>query len=212
VDYYHGALIYRDQVPACMSEPKVFEIWSRQFPLIEKYLKPKTYLLALDEVRMGGTCEACRRRHMSMAAMLGGYATRLHDLVRASSPQSEIFVWSDMFDPNHNSRGDYYLVDGDYTGSWQYLPKDIQIACWYFEKRNASLAHFSKLGFRTLGAAYYDADDLTNPKGWLESLDQYPGTVGIMYTTWNKKYQLLPAFGDLVSRGSGPVAQAHSQP
>ncbi len=199
VDYYHGVKIYRDQVAACMSEPKVFEIWSKQMPLIQKYLAPKTYLLALDEVRMGGTCETCRRRGMSMAAMLGDYATRLHDLVRVSSPGAEIFVWSDMFDPNHNAHGDYYLVDGDYSGSWQYLPKDMQLACWYFEKRNESLAHFSQLGYHTLGAAYYDADDLTNPQGWLESLDRTPGAVGIMYTTWQNKYKLLGAFGDLVT-------------
>jgi hypothetical protein len=62
------------------------------------------------------------------------------------------------------------------------------------------LLHFSKLGFKTLGAAYYDADDLTNPKGWLESLDRTPGAIGIMYTTWNNKYQLLPGFGDLVKK------------
>jgi hypothetical protein len=200
VDYYHGTTIYRDQVAACMSEPKVFEIWSRQFPLIQQYLAPKTYLLALDEVRMGGTCETCRRRKMTMAAMLGDYATRLHDMVRASSPHAEVFVWSDMFDPNHNAQGNYYLVDGDFSGSWQYLPKDMQMACWYYEKRDRSLAHFSELGFHTLGAAYYDADDLTNPRGWLESLDQTPGAVGIMYTTWENKYKLLPAFGDLVSK------------
>lgn len=200
VDYYHGTTIYRDQVGACISEPKVFEIWSKQFPLIQKYLAPKTYLLALDEIRMGGTCETCRRRGMSMAQMLGDYATRLHDLVRASRPGAEIFVWSDMFDPNHNAHGDFYLVDGDYTGSLQYLPKDMQLACWYYEKRDASLAFFSKLDFHTLGAAYYDADDLTNPRGWLESLDRTPGAVGIMYTTWNNKYKLLPAFGDLVSK------------
>ena len=200
VNYYHGTLIYRDQVGACMSEPKVFEIWARQFPLIQKYLAPKTYLLALDEVRMGGTCETCRHRHMSMAAMLGDYATRLHDMMHASSPNAEIFVWSDMFDPNHNAQNNYYLVDGDFSGSWQYLPKDMQMACWYFEKRDQSLAHFSALGFHTLGAAYYDADDLTNPRGWLESLDHTPGAVGIMYTTWMNKYKLLPVFGDLVSK------------
>jgi hypothetical protein len=197
VDYYPGALIYKDQVPACMSEPKVFEIWSKQFPLIQKYLAPKTYLLSLDEERMGGTCETCRRRRMSMAAMLGDQATRLYDMVQAASPGAEVFVWSDLFDPNHNARGDYYLVDGDYSGSWRYLPKEMQIACWNFDTRDRSLMHFSKLGFKTLGAAYYDADDLTNPEGWLESLDRTPGAVGIMYTTWNNKYKLLPGFGDL---------------
>ena len=200
VDYYHGVLIYKDQVPACMSEPKVFEIWSKQFPLIQKYLAPRTYLLSLDEERMGGTCETCRRRGMSMAAMLGDHATRLYDMIQVASPGADVFVWSDMFDPNHNARRDYYLVDGDYSGSWQYLPKDMRIACWNYDTRDRSLAHFSKLGFKTLAAAYYDADDLTNPKAWLESLDRTPGAVGIMYTTWNNKYQLLPAFGDLVKK------------
>ena len=35
--------------------------------------------------------------------------------------------------------------------------------------------------------------------GW-SRLDRTRGAVGIMYTTWENKYQLLPAFGDLVSK------------
>jgi hypothetical protein len=201
VDYYHGLTIYRGQTPACISEPRVMPIWRKQFPILQKELAPKTYLLALDEVRMGGTCEDCRRRTktMSMAQVLGAYATELREMIRQTNPRAEVFVWSDMFDPNHNARDKYYLVDGDFTGSWNYLPKDMQIACWYFQRRDLSLKHFSGLGFKTLAGAYYDADDLENPKGWLESLDRTPGAVGIMYTTWERKYGLLADFGDLVS-------------
>jgi len=43
-----------------------------------------------------------------------------------------------------------------------------------------------------------DSDTLENPKGWLEVLDRTPGARGIMYTTWQNKYELLGAFGDLV--------------
>ena len=200
VDYYHGMTIYKDQTPACMSEPKTLEIWSRQFPLIQKYLAPKAYLLSCDEERMGGTCVACRNRHMSLAAMIGDSATRLFNLARTASPGVEVFVWSDMFDPNHNAVNNYYLTDGDYTGSWKYLPKGIRIACWNYDTREKSLPFFSGLGFQTLGAGYYDADDMKNVEGWLESLDKTPGAVGIMYTTWENKYKLLPAFGDLVSK------------
>ncbi len=200
VDYYHGMTLYKDQTPACMSEPKILEIWSKQFPLIQKYLAPKAYLLSLDEERMGGTCEACRRRHMSMAAMMGDSATRLFAMARAASPGAEVFVWSDMFDPNHNAVANYYLVDGDFTGSWKYLPKDIRIACWNYDTREKSLPFFSGLGFQTLAAGYYDADDMKNVEGWLESLDKTPGAVGIMYTTWESKFKLLPDFGDLVSK------------
>ena len=76
----------------------------------------------------------------------------------------------------------------------------MRIACWNYDTREKSLPFFSKLGFQTLGAGYYDADDLKNVQGWLESLDKTPGAVGIMYTTWESKFKLLPDFGDLVSK------------
>jgi len=183
-----------------MSEPAVYEIWQRQIPLIERYIAPKRYFLSMDEVRIGGFCEACKRRHLSMAQILGDSVTRQHDMIRAVNPQAQVYVWSDMFDPNHNAVAKYYLIDGSFEGSWNYIPKDLSIACWYFEKRDQSLEFFSKRGHHTLGAAYYDADDLQNPKDWLGSLDRTPGATGIMYTTWENKYELLGAFGDLVSK------------
>ena len=73
--------------------------------------------------------------------------------------------------------------------------------CWYHKIRDRSLGFFSEQGFRTFGAAYYDADDLANPREWLKSLSGTRGAQGIMYTSWRKKYKLLGAFGDLVSSG-----------
>jgi hypothetical protein len=200
VDYYHGTTIYRDQTVIDMSEPAVYEVWQHQIPLIEKYVAPKKYFLSMDELRVGGFCEACKRRHLSMAEILGDCVARQYKMIRAANPKAEVYVWSDMFDPNHNAREKYYLIDGSFDGTWKYIPKDLVIGCWYYEKRDLSLAFFSRLGYPTLAAAYYDADDLENPRGWLESLDRTSGAVGIMYTTWENKYKLLPAFGDLVSR------------
>jgi len=200
VDYFHGKQIYRDQVPVDMSEPEVYGIWKKQIPLIEKYLSPRKYFLSMDEVRIGGFCKACRDRHIPMAEILGDCVKQQVQMIRAANPRAQIFVWSDMFDPNHNAHKQYYLIDGSFYGTWKYLPRNLVITCWYYEKRNLSLPFFSKLGYHTLAGAYYDADNLDNPKGWLRSLDRTPGAVGIMYTTWENKYKLLPAFGDLVSK------------
>jgi hypothetical protein len=200
VDYFHGTTIYRDQVPLDMSEPAVYEIWRRQIPLMQKYLAPRKYFLSMDEVRIGGFCEACKRRHLPINQILGDCLTRQYEMIRAADPKAQIYVWSDMFDPNHNAREKYYLINGSFAETWKYIPKDLVIACWYYEKRDLSLPFFSKLGYRTLAGAYYDADDLTNPKGWLESLDRTHGANGIMYTTWENKYKLLADFGDLVSK------------
>ncbi len=202
VSYYHGVSIYRGQTPVCMSEPELYDIWRTQVRLLQEALAPQKYLLSMDEMRVGGSCEACKRRHLSMGEILGDCVTRQFEMIRAANPKAEVFVWSDMLDPNHNAnpaKKYYYLAEGNFAGSWEHVPKDINIACWYYEMREKSLRHFSGLGFRTLAAAYYDADTLENPEGWLRALDATPGACGIMYTTWLDKYALLAAFGDLVS-------------
>ena len=198
VDYYHGMAINRGQVSICMSEEEVYDIWSKQAELIQRHLAPKRWLLSMDEIRAGGSCRACKQRRLSMAEILGDCITRQMQIIRQNNPEAEIYAWSDMLDPNHNAHGDYYLVDGDYTGSWNYVPKDLHIVCWYHKLRQESLKHFSSLGFKTLAGAYYDGDTLDNPRDWLEALEKTPGAEGIMYTTWQNKYDLLGPFGDLV--------------
>ena len=198
VSYYHGMGVNQGQVSVCMSELEVYEIWKKQAVLMHKYLAPSKYLLSMDEIRAGGSCQACKQRHLSMAQILGDCITKQVAILRQGNPEAEVFCWSDMLDPNHNAHGNYYLVEGDFTGSWDYVPKDLGIVCWYFEKRKESLAFFSSRGFRTLAGAYYDGDTLENPRGWLDVLDTTPQAVGIMYTTWQNKYDLLGSFGDLV--------------
>jgi hypothetical protein len=200
VDYYHGMSIHNGQVTACMSEPKVYEVMAEQAREVNELLAPAKFMFSMDEIRAGGSCEACRKRNLSMAQILGDCITKQTEIVRKLNPKAEVFIWSDMLDPNHNAHGNYYLVDGDFSGSWNYIPKDLRIVCWYYEKRHESLQFFSKAGFKTVAGAYYDGDTLENPKGWLEELDATPGAQGIMYTTWRNKYELLGPFGDLVSR------------
>jgi len=220
VSYCHGMGIGRGQVSVCMSEPKLYDIWREQTKLIHKHLAPKHWLLSMDEIRMGGSCAACKApravtykvvggapgvvpdevRRLTMAEILGRCITRQFEMIRKANPKAEVAIWSDMLDPHHNAHGDYYLVEGDFAGSWDRVPSELIIATWYFRKRRASLDHFSKLGFRTLAGAYYDGDTLDNPKGWLADLDTTPKAIGIMYTTWRNKYALLAPFGDLVSK------------
>jgi len=199
VSYYHGMAINRGQVTVCMSEPKLYEIWWRQAALIHEHLAPSKYFLSMDEIRAGGACEACKNSGKTMAEILGDCITEQVGIIRSVNPDAEIFIWSDMFDPNHNAHDNYYLVDGDFTCSWNYIPEDLVIVCWYYNKRNDSLDFFSSLGFRTLAGAYYDGDTLENPRGWLEALERTDRACGIMYTTWRNKYELLAAFGDLVT-------------
>lgn len=200
VSYYHGMETTKKwQVGVCMSEPKLYEIWTEQAKLIHKHLAPSKYFLSMDEIRAGGTCEACKGRNMTMAQILGDCITKQVQIIRTVNPQAEVLIWSDMLDPSHNARDKYYLVEGDFNGSWEYVPKDLIIVCWSYDRVNHSIKFFSSLGFRTLASACHDGGTLDITRRWLEVLDQNANAFGIMYTTWKDKYELLVPFADTVT-------------
>jgi len=196
VSWYHTLVIHESQITVCMAEPALYDIFDHEARLLAERLRPRRVLLNMDEVRMGGTCRACRGRNMG--ELIGECIARQAQALRQHNPGVEVYVWSDMLDPNHNAHGDYYLVDGDYTGSWKRIPKDLIVAVWGGTPREKSLRFFAEEGFRTLVACYYDADDLNEVKRWLDLARQTPNVRGFMYTPWQKKYALLPAFGDLL--------------
>jgi hypothetical protein len=198
VSWYHSMIINDSQVGVCMAEPALYEIYDHEAKLLAEKLQPRSVLLNMDEIRMGGTCKACEGRNM--AELLGECITRQAAILRTHIPSAEIYIWSDMLDPNHNAHGNYYLVKGDFTGSWQHVPKNLIMAVWGGEPREKSLRFFADQGFRTLVACYYDADDLKDVKGWLDIAAPLRKVRGFMYTPWEKKYALLPDFGDLLHK------------
>ena len=194
------AIIHDGQVTVCMGEPALYEIFDHESRLLSERLHPGRVLLNMDEIRMGGRCRACRGQNMG--ELLGRCITRRVESIRKYSPQAQVYIWSDMLDPNHNAHGNYYLVDGDFAGSWRHVPKDLVMAVWGGAPREKSLRFFGDQGFATLIACYYDADDLRDVKGWLDLARQTLKVRGFMYTPWQKKYWLLPAIGDLLRGGS----------
>lgn len=196
VSWYHPMLINDSQVTVCMAEPEVYAIFDREAQALAEHLHPKRVLLNLDEIRMGGTCQACQGRNMG--ELLGECITKTAAAIHKYSPDCQVYCWSDMLDPNHNAHGNYYLVKGDFTGSWDHIPRDLIIAVWGGGPMPKSMAFFSQRHFATLIACYYDADNLDDVQAWLKLASQTPGVRGLMYTPWERKYQLLPAFGDLL--------------
>ena len=195
VSYYQGlSLKGGGQTCACMSQERLYEIWAEAVRLLEEAIAPGGYFLAMDEIREGGWCETCVGRGLGAGEILGDCVTRVRGIIKRANPGAEIMVWSDMLDPNHNAKRDFYLFNGDFSGSWNHIPKDVIIACWNQETRDASLRHFDSAGFRTMGCGYYDVDSGKAAGAWASSLSKTPGAWGIMYTTWQDRYDFLEEF------------------
>ncbi|MBR4751750.1 MAG: hypothetical protein IK077_08320 [Thermoguttaceae bacterium] len=205
VDFYYPPLVGAPQIATCMSEPKVYEYFEKSAKAVAKLLNPQKWFLSMDEIRCAGTCKACQDRGISLAAILADCVAKQRAIIKKVRPDADVYIWSDMFDPNHNAHDNYYVCEGDYTGVWDLIPKDLIISCWYHERRELSMKFFSERGFRTQGAAYYDVDDLSTCEDWFDTCKRTPNCVGIMYTTWQNKYDLMEGFGKLVdpNRPSG---------
>ena len=198
VSWYHPMVVHSSQVSVCMGEPELYEIFDREAKALAEHLHPRRVLLNMDEIRMGGTCQACEGKEMGQ--LLGQCITREVEIVRRHIPGCQVYIWSDMLDPNHNAHGNYYLVKGSFVDSWKYVPRDLRMAVWGGEVQEKSLKFFQDEGFEMLVACYYDADNLNDVKGWLAAARPNRKVQGFMYTPWQKKYQLLPAFGDMIGQ------------
>lgn len=194
VSYHHMAVIHDGQVSACVSEPKTLELLKDEARRVHAAWGAKGYMMSHDEIRTLNWDAACRKRGLDAGAVLAENARACVKILKETNPGGRIYVWNDMFDPHHNARGDYYLVRGNFAGSWEGLDKDVIIVAWYFEKRNETIEFFTGRGHQVLMAGFYDSDPVANAKGWMEAGRKKPGVLGLMYTTWRQDYSQLEKF------------------
>jgi hypothetical protein len=197
VSWYHPVPVHGSQVMCCLSDAKIYELLRDQARRINELFQPKTFFMSHDEIRVAGWCRDCQSRKLTPGALLADNVRRCVGILREINPKARIVVWSDMFDPNHNAKDRYYLVNGSLAESWNGLPKDVIIANWNGSKAAASLKWFAERGHPQIIAGYYDKD-IGNFKKWDAAAQGVPGVVGFMYTTWQRKYDHLEEYGKVL--------------
>jgi hypothetical protein len=174
--------------------PKVFDVLKEQARRVNDLLRPKTWFMGHDEIRVAGWCRLAEQSGQTPGRLLADNVKRCTEIIREIDPKARIVVWSDMFDPNHNAVEKYYLVNGPLTGSWEGLPKDVVIANWNGGKAAESLKFFAGRGHTQVIAGFYDGD-IRNFRRWAAAAAGVPGVTGFMYTTWKANYAQLEAYG-----------------
>ena len=204
VDVQIPVEVVHQSTPLCFTHPGREAYYRRSAEGVKRILNPRRWFLYCDEIRAGGLCPRCRASGKDMAHLVAEDVKLQCDAIRAVCPDAVIYSWSDMFDPMHNARERYFAMASSLLGIWDLLPKDLVISCWREERgEKSSVAFFDKLGFRTQAALYYDDDTLDITRRGLEAMRGAAGCRGVMYTTWRKSYDMLPAFCDMVRRFEG---------
>jgi hypothetical protein len=195
VSYYHPIIVYEDGVTSCLSEPKILEDWKQEVKQADELFHPAAYLMSHDELRVMNQCALCQSRHITPGELLADNVHKAAQIIREIRPDAEIWVWSDMFDPMHNAVDHYFAVNGTLAGSWKGLDKGIGIMNWHGGLKGKNCQFFADMGLRQMLSGYYDGDeDGSAIAEWLRNTAEVPGIVGVMYTTWQDKYEALGAW------------------
>ena len=132
---------------------------------------------------------------------------KMRAIIRTVRPDAEIFMWSDMVDPDHNGKKNYYHCRKTFEGALAGIPTDIVMVPWWSKKAEQSVKTFSARGHEVIGGGFYDLKTLDkvqeNVDTWLKALKQSPKARGILYTTWTNgrdggNYTFLEDFARLV--------------
>lgn len=197
VSYCHPHVVYEGQVSACVSEPAFDALLKRQAGDVHRLWGAGSYMMGHDEWRVMNWCDACQQRHVTAGEMVAESARTCTGILHKTAPGARVFVWSDMFDPAHNAKPSYYLVNGDLTGSWEGLGKDVILVNWNSGEAEKSLPFFADRGHRQLIAGYYD-QSLDKTRQWLAKAKPVKGIMGVMYTTWRNNYDELEHFARML--------------
>ena len=185
----------KNQISTCMSDPRLYAAFEKSAQAIEEILHPGAWLLSVDEVRNGGTCELCEPRKTDMAHIFGDCVTKMRDIIKAVDPKAEIFAWSDMFDPWHNAKAKVGGCKGSFVGSADLIPADVGMMFWHGGILEKSAPYFAERKHNFMGSICCDSKNVQKVlRNWKEKLSPYPELRGFMYTTWVNNYDNLDLF------------------
>jgi hypothetical protein len=193
VSWYHAALARRNQATACPADSGTLERLRDEARRVRELFAAGAHLMMIDEVRALYGDESCRRAGRTPGEVLARSARECAALLEGST----VLVWSDMFDPHHNARKGYDLVQGDLAGSWRGLDTSVVIVNWNGDRPRESLRFFAGRGHRQVIAGFYD-HDVEALRGWFRAARGVPGIVAVMYTTWQGDYGQLERFAEIV--------------
>jgi hypothetical protein len=213
VSYCHVLPLDNNQVSACLTEPQIFERVAAEIASLDKTFEhPREILLGTNEMRLINQCPRCKAQNKSAGELLAGAIASAADIAHRASPGAELYVWSDMFDPNMNAHEGYYLARGGVSDSLKGLPPSVGFFNWnILTKPGESARLFADHGHKQILAAYYDLP-LAKSVQWVHDVGSTAGVEGVMYTTFENRYDDLEAFAQAIWHGasapSAPVAYA----
>lgn len=199
VSYFHPHIIYGHQVTGSLTDPKVFEIFEEQMQWMKKVWDAPAYFMAYDEIRTAGWEKQPAGAERTTAQLLANHVSRAVEIAHKYAPDTKLYIWSDMFDPEHNARSrpdkhGYYLCNGDFHGSWEGLPSEVSILKWA-SSNPRSIRFAAERGHKIV----FSGNSEHRIKRWMNAAEGTGAEIlGFCYTDWHKNYDPLESYAEAI--------------
>jgi hypothetical protein len=165
------------------------------------FVQPPGFMMTFDEWRVANWDPA--GGNITAGEYVAKTVHQSIELLKTINPHYELFVWSDMFDPDENAQQKYFMANGTLSGSWKGLSRDTVVVTWSGGAK--ALQFFSDLGMKQIIGGYYSSKE--NVQQWLRDVDEVEargtrGVDGFMYTTWDDNFTDIEKVAEMIT-GSG---------
>ena len=189
---YHASIVHGQEVNCSMADPAVFRICADEVRHAREALNPDGYFMQHDEIRCTGWEPLETARFKTSGELLAGNIAACFRIARKGGGGKPVYVWSDMFDPHHNARDNFYLVNNTLANSWEGLDTSVIVMKWHCSA--PGLSFFAQRGHAQMIAAFYDHDVTRDHQQWTAAMQGLTNVIGVMYTTWRGDYSKLEEF------------------
>ena len=206
VSFWHHQRVYADQDCMSMEDPAAWDVLEKEIGGTVKAWPTGNYFLSYNEIRVGGWEPMPDPGIKTPGQLLAWHFKKAYDLVRTNAPCAYVYTWSDMFTPGHNAypfetKGYHYLVNGNWDGAWEGLPKDVVVMNWHSPDAT-NVRFFADRGHSQVLCGYYDVKDAEamkrNIRDWMTVSDGVPQVQGLMYTTKCNAYGNMKEYFQLL--------------
>src|ERR1019366_812348 len=142
--------VFESGVVRCRVAPKIFEDWRQEVKQADQLFHPAAFLMSHDELRVMNQCALCQSKHLPPGELLAWNVKQAAQIIRDLRPDAGIWVWNDMFDPQHNAVDNFYAVNGSLKDSWKGLDKDVGIVNWNGGLMGKNCQFFADLGLKQI--------------------------------------------------------------
>ena len=130
----------------CFSQIEPLLEYQERIRHVDSLLSPDAFKISINEVSYANYDEACTRRHMTPAQLVGSYCRQMYQIIQARRPGALVRIGGDAFDIFVRDPRAMPVTTSPWTvGALEELPAPMEIMCMgsYSSNLDSSLNYFA---------------------------------------------------------------------